>query len=54
MQAPKKLTWFISLIVGAVAIVSYFVFIPFVSLHLFWFLGAAWLLLILGTIFKGL
>jgi len=54
LNAPKKLTWLIALILGVLSLVSYFVAIPFVSLNLYWFMGAGWLLLILSTFLKGM
>jgi len=54
LNAPSKFSWLISLILGVLSLVSYFVAIPFVSLNLYWFMGAGWLLLILATFLKGL
>ena len=54
MHAPKRITWIISLILGVLSIVGYFVAIPFVSLHLFWFMTAAWVVLLVGVFIKGL
>lgn len=52
-SAPKKLLWLISVILGVLSLVAYFVAIPFVSTYVFWFMGAAWLLLVVGTSMKG-
>jgi len=54
MNAPKKITWFISLIVGALSLVAHFVNIPFVTVNQYWFMGVAWLLLIVANFIKGL
>lgn len=54
LNAPNKLTWIISLILGLLSLLSYFVAIPFVTVNLYWFMGAGWLLLILATYLKGL
>ncbi|MCX6554359.1 MAG: hypothetical protein NTZ12_04990 [Candidatus Aminicenantes bacterium] len=54
LNAPSKFSWLIALILGVLSLVSYFVAIPFVSLNLYWFMGAGWLLLILATFLKGL
>ena len=54
MNAPKKITWFISLILGVLSLIAYFVAIPFITVNLYWFMGAGWLLLIIATLFKGL
>ncbi len=58
LSAPKVLVWIIALILAALAIVCQFVTIPviggFVSSYKFWFMTAAYGLLFLGTLFKGL
>jgi len=54
MNAPKKITWWISLILGVLSLVAYFVAIPFVTVNLYWFMAAGWFLLILATFIKGL
>lgn len=52
LNAPTKIVWIISLILGLLSLLARFVVIPFVSLHLFWFMGLAWLILILATFLK--
>ncbi len=54
LNAPKKITWLISLIVGVLGIVAFFVAIPVVSVHAFWFVVVGFVLLLLGTFLKGL
>jgi len=54
LNAPSRISWIISLILGLLSILSYFVAIPFVTVNLYWFMGAGWLLLILATFLKGL
>ena len=54
LNAPRQFMWIISLVLGLLSLLSYFVTIPFVSVNLFWFMGLAWLLLILSTFVKGL
>ena len=56
MNAPKKLTWFIALVLAAVGILGHLVIIPvaFIKNYDFWFVVAGYALLFLGTIFKGL
>ena len=54
MNAPKKVTWWISFILIALGVVAKFVAIPFVSANLFWFLAVGGVLLLLGTLLKGL
>lgn len=53
LSAPKKIVWMISTIIAVVAIVAWFVTIPFVSAYAFWVMGVAWLLLFLGAYLKG-
>lgn len=54
LSAPKGLIWWIALILAALGIVSKFVGIPFVSANNFWFVAVGYVLLFLGTLFKGL
>ncbi|HSQ34400.1 MAG TPA: hypothetical protein VLQ89_00260 [Candidatus Binatia bacterium] len=53
LNAPNKISWIISLILGLLSLAAYFVAIPFVTANLFWFMGAGWLLLIVATFMKG-
>lgn len=53
-NAPKKVTYIISLILGILGILGSIASIPFVSAYAIWFLGIAWLLLILGCYIKGM
>ena len=54
LNAPKKIWWMVSLILGVLGVVAHFVVIPFVTVNLFWFLAVAWLLLVLSTWLKGM
>lgn len=58
LSAPKWIIWLLALIAAALAIVSMYVKIPyigsFVESNRFWFMTAAYGLLFLGTLFKGL
>ena len=58
LSAPKWLVWLLALILAALAIASKYVGIPyiggFVAKNDFWFMTAAYGLLFLGTLFKGL
>ena len=58
LSAPKVLVWLLALVLAALAIVSKYVGIPyigdFVKQYDFWFMTAAYGLLFLGTLFKGL
>lgn len=53
LNAPKKLVWWLSLILVVVSIIGYFVSIPFVTTYKFWILAVGWLLIFLGTSLKG-
>jgi hypothetical protein len=54
LNAPKTITWWIALIVGAVGIVAHLVPIPVLSGFAFWLVAVAFVLLILATFLKGL
>lgn len=54
MNAPRKLTFLIALILGGLGIAGKFVAIPFVTANLFYFLAAGFVLLVLACLFKGL
>ena len=54
MNAPKKVTWLISLVLIALGIVSKFVAIPVVGTYAFWFVAVGGVLLLLGSLLKGL
>ena len=58
LSAPKVLVWLLALILAALAIVSQYVAIPYVGSFVkqndFWVMTAAYGLLLLGTLFKGL
>ncbi len=53
LNAPKKMVWFLSLILAIISIVAYFVVIPVITGITFWVMVAAWLLLFLATFLKG-
>ena len=54
LNAPKKLTWWIAVIVGVIGIVAHLVTIPVVSGFAFWLVAVAFVLLALATYLKGL
>ena len=58
LSAPKIAVWLLALVLAALAIVSKYVGIPyigdFVKQYDFWFMTAAYGLLFLGTLFKGM
>ncbi|MDP3448186.1 MAG: hypothetical protein Q8S22_09035 [Eubacteriales bacterium] len=58
LNAPNGIVWLLALILAALAIISQFVGIPvigdFVKKYDFWFMTAAYGLLFLGTLFRGM
>jgi hypothetical protein len=54
LTAPTQLVWIITTILGGLAIVGYFVAIPFFSPNGFWILAVAFIVLTLATLLKGL
>ena len=54
LNAPKKITWWISLIIAIIAVLATFITIPFVTVNAFWVLLVGFLLVWLATFVKGL
>jgi uncharacterized membrane protein HdeD (DUF308 family) len=54
LNAPKKNTWWIAVVIGVVGIIAKFVAIPFLSVYAFWLVVVAFVLLALATYLKGL
>lgn len=54
LNAPKKITWVVALILGIIGVLAHFFKLPpVVDQYEFWFLGVGWLLLVLSTWLKG-
>ena len=53
LNAPKKMTWWISMLFVVVGIVANFVKIPFVSDYNLWFVVVGYILIWLGSFVKG-
>lgn len=53
LNAPKKTTWLVAIVVGAVGIIANFVAIPVLSGFAFWLVVAAFVILALATYLKG-
>ena len=51
-SAPKKITWFIALIVGLLGIIGRFVAIPYATQYSFHLVAIGFILLVLGTLLK--
>lgn len=54
LSAPKKWVFWVSLILAIVALIAFFVTIPFLSGIAFWILLVAFILLMLGNLIKGM
>jgi heme/copper-type cytochrome/quinol oxidase subunit 1 len=54
LTPPKRVTFWISVVLALLALVAKFVNIPVVSAFNFWFLLAGFVLLVLGLLIKGL
>ena len=54
LNAPSKLTFWISLVLVVVGVVSTFVAIPFVSAYAFWVVLAGYIVLAIGATMKGM
>ena len=53
LSAPKKVTWWVAVVLGVLGILASFVTIPFVSAYAFCFVVIAFVLLALATYLKG-
>jgi len=54
LSAPKKITWWIAVIIGGLGVLSQVISIPFVNGYAFAFVAIGFLLLTLATLLKGL
>lgn len=54
LSAPKVITWVIAVIVGAVGILAHLVTIQVLSGYAFWLVAAAFVLLAIASLIKGL
>ena len=54
LNPPKRITWWISVVLGVVGIVFSIVTVPVISPFAIWILAAGWLLLVLATYLTGL
>jgi hypothetical protein len=53
LNAPKKLTFLIALILAGVSLAGVFITIPFISVYAFWILLVAFCVLTAGCVLKG-
>ena len=56
LSAPKKITWWIALVVGGVGVLEHYrvIHLPVIGSFSSFFIVGAWALLILATLFSGL
>ena len=54
LNAPKNVTWFISLVLVVLGIVGKVASLGFITAYAFWFVAAGAVLLLLATMLKGL
>lgn len=54
LNAPKKITWLIAVIVGVVGILAQLLPIAILAPYAFWLVAGAFVLLALATYLKGL
>lgn len=53
LNAPKKITWWIAVILGVLGIIGALVAVPFLSDYKIWPVIIGWLLLVLGVFLPG-
>ena len=54
LNAPKKVTWLIAIVLGLLGLIGGLVTVPFLSDYATWLIFAGFALLALGTFLKGL
>jgi len=54
LNAPKKLTWLIAIILGVLGLLGAIVTLPILTVNAFWFAFVGLVLLALGCFLKGL
>lgn len=52
-NAPKQVTWWVAVIIGAAGILANFVTIPVLSGFSFWLVAIGFILLALATVLRG-
>jgi len=53
LSAPTQVIFWISLILAILALIGYFVVLPFISLYAFWLAIIAYIVLAAGCLMKG-
>ncbi len=54
LSAPTRPVWAASLVLAAIGVLGRFVAIPYISGYAGWWLGLAYLVLLIATSFKGI
>lgn len=54
LNPPKKITWYIAIILALIGLIGYLVTIPFITQQAFWFEFVAAVLMILAVWLEGL
>ncbi|MGB2894661.1 MAG: hypothetical protein WBB65_00680 [Anaerolineales bacterium] len=54
LNAPKQITWWVAVVIGALGVLGQLVAIPVVSGLSFWFVTVGLVILILATLLKDL
>lgn len=53
-SSPKKITWIIGMVLGILGIIGHFVNVPFLSEHNYTLLLIGFIVLAVGTTFRGI
>ncbi len=53
LSAPTQPIFLVALVLAALAVIGYFVAIPFVSMYAFWFAVVGYIVLAVGCLMKG-
>jgi hypothetical protein len=54
LSAPKKVVWFIALVLGLLGVIFVFIHVKYLSDYTYWMVVIAWVLMMLATLIKGL
>jgi hypothetical protein len=54
LSAPKVITWWVAVILGALGILSYLVTVPVLSGFAFWLVAIGFVIFVVATLVKGL
>lgn len=53
LNAPTQVMFLVSLVLAALAVIGFFVTIPFISMYAFWLAVAGYVVLAAGCVLKG-